>query len=59
MRSRELDLGVVLLNGAGVSDPYHGQKDRADDRDEEALHDSYSRTEPLAVIMALIVAHQM
>jgi hypothetical protein len=28
---------MVSLDGAGVSDPYYGQKDRADDRDEEAL----------------------
>ena len=49
MRIREMCLGMVLLDGASVSDPYCDQNDRKDHRDEEALHDSYSRTE-LAVI---------
>ena len=46
MRIREMSsLGVVPLDGASVTEPYCGQNDREDRRDEEVLHDSYSRTE--------------
>jgi len=44
MRNRD-SLGVVPLDGASVTEPYCGQNDREDRRDEEVLHDSYSRTE--------------
>jgi hypothetical protein len=46
MRIRQMSsLGVVPLDGASVTEPYCGQNDREDYRDEEVLHDSYSRTE--------------
>jgi hypothetical protein len=46
IRMREMSsLGVVPLDGASVTEPYCDQNDREDRRDEEVLHDSYSRTE--------------
>jgi hypothetical protein len=54
---------MMPLDGARVSDPHCGQDDRADDRDEEGFHDSYSYSnftpELYQRYMSRAVAHQL